>query len=82
MFYVYILKSVKTNRFYIGVTSDVIKRLRSHNKGYTRSTKPYKPWKIVYTEEFSDKNQAYKREFHLKSPKGYLEKKIIQSKLI
>ena len=33
-------------------------------------------------KKFIDKNQAFKREFYLKSPKGYLEKKSILSKLI
>jgi putative endonuclease len=82
MFYVYILKSIITGRFYIGVTNNLEKRLRNHNKGGTRSTKPFKPWKIVYKEEFIDKYKAYKREFYLKSPKGFLEKKSIFSKLV
>jgi putative endonuclease len=82
MYFVYILKSIKTNRFYTGVTSDITERLKNHNKGGTRSTKPYRPWMIVYKEEYIDKSKAYKREYHLKSPKGYLEKKEIVSRLI
>lgn len=82
MYYVYILKSDTRNRFYTGVTSDIEARLRNHNKGGTRSTKPFIPWKIVYVEEYINKNDAYKREYYLKSPKGYLEKKSIISKLV
>jgi len=82
MHYVYILKSEAENRFYTGVTSNIEARLRNHNKGGTRSTKPFIPWKIVYVEKYININDTYKREYYLKSPKGYLEKKSIISKLI
>jgi len=81
MYYVYILKSSVLNKYYTGVTSNIKKRLRNHNIGGTKSTKPYNPWNIVYKEEYISKNEAYKREYYLKSPKGYLEKKSIMSKL-
>lgn len=77
MYYVYILRSLKIKRCYVGVTTDIGKRLHDHNKGWTKSTKPYIPWKLIYREEFSDKYEAYKREYYLKSTKGYLEKKSI-----
>ena len=82
MYCVYILKSLTTGRFYTGVTNDIKERLKNHNKGGTKSTKPFKPWRIVYKEEFTDKRLAYKREFYLKSPKGYLEKRLILTKFI
>ncbi|MFH1111847.1 MAG: GIY-YIG nuclease family protein [Patescibacteria group bacterium] len=73
-YYVYILKSSIKERYYIGCTSNILKRLEEHNLGKTKSTKFYRPWKLVYKEEFDDKKIAYKREWHLKHPKGYLEK--------
>ena len=73
-YFVYILKSQKTNRFYIGCTANLEERLKKHNLGKTKSTKPYRPWMLFYKEEFDDKKNAYKREWHLKHPKGYLEK--------
>jgi len=82
MYYLYILKSLNNNKFYIGVSKDIKERLHKHNKGWSKSTKPFKPWEIAYTEEFIDKKLAYKREFFLKSPMGYLEKKAIFSRLI
>jgi putative endonuclease len=81
MYYVYILKSTVANRFYAGVTKDLEKRLINHNKGGTKSIKPFRPWRIAYIEKYIDKKQAFKREFYLKSPKGYLEKKLITAKL-
>ncbi|KAA0242406.1 MAG: GIY-YIG nuclease family protein, partial [Chlorobiota bacterium] len=55
MFYVYILKSLKVDRYYIGHTKDLERRLTEHNSSKTRSTKAYVPWKIVYCEKFLTK---------------------------
>ena len=75
----YILKSVKFERYNIRTSSNVEKRLKEHNTGKSKSTRPYRPWILIYIEEFSEKNQAYKREYYLKQPVGYLEKlKIIK----
>ncbi len=49
-FKVYILKSLNFNRYYVGYSADAEKRLSEHNKGKVRSTKAYKPWKIIYFE--------------------------------
>jgi putative endonuclease len=68
---VYVLYSELYNKHYIGYTSDIESRLKSHNelatKGYTIK---YRPWKIIYTEEYNEKNEAIKREKFLKSGKG------------
>lgn len=75
----YVLKSLKTGKHYIGCTSDIDKRLKDHNSGGTKSTKGSRPWKLIYSERFEDKSSAYKREWYLKHPAGYLEKiKIIK----
>jgi len=71
MFTVYSLYSPSFNKLYIGFTSDLVKRMASHNflaaKGFTVK---YRPWKLVYTEEFSSKSEAIRREKELKSAKG------------
>lgn len=77
MHFVYILKSLKSHRYYIGSSTDVDKRLVMHNHGSTRSTKLYRPWTIIYTETFQTRSDAEKREWFLKHPPGYLEKKRI-----
>ena len=66
MFYLYVLKNGRDNRHYIGITKDLEQRLVKHNKGDVRSTKAYRPWRIVYTEEFKSKTEARKREIFLK----------------
>jgi len=70
MYTVYIIKSEKTKQYYIGVTSDVKQRLRHHNSGANRWTKNKSPWKVIYTEDFEDKDLAWKREKQIKSYKG------------
>lgn len=70
MFTVYILKSLVIDRFYIGHTADLDKRLREHNAGRTRSTKAYTPWEVIYTEYYETKSQAVKRELEIKSYKS------------
>jgi len=70
VFSVYILKSSITNKYYIGQTSDIEKRLLYHNSGYSKSTKSGMPWKLVYSENFNTRQQALKRETELKKYKS------------
>ena len=70
MYYVYIIKSLKDQKFYIGCTSDVDRRLRFHNAGLQRSTKSRIPFILVYQESFLNKAEALKREKQIKSFKG------------
>ena len=75
VYFVYILYSEKTDRYYIGSTSDIDKRLLKHNLGGTASTRPGRPWKIVYTETLDTKTDALKREKDIKKKKSrkYIE---------
>jgi len=70
MYVVYVLKSQVANRYYVGMTEDLADRLRHHNSGATRSTKPYCPWGVVYQEQYPDKKSAWWRERQIKSYKG------------
>ncbi len=67
VFYLYILQSGSTGRFYIGQTQDVSERLAYHNANYSKSLKNRGPWKLVYTETFSTRSAAVCRERELKS---------------
>jgi len=70
MYWVYILRSEKDKKFYIGSTSDIIKRLKAHNAGRVRSTKSRRPVKLIYKEEYETVTEARKRENVLKTSKG------------
>ncbi len=79
MFTVYVLYSEKYDKIYVGFTSDLEARLKSHNqlsrKGWTVR---YRPWEIIYTETYADKQSAMRRERALKSSRG---RKFIRSLL-
>ena len=67
-FNVYILYSPKINKYYIGYTGDLLEeRLRKHNTNHKGFTGKANDWKIVYTETFNSKSEAYARERQIKS---------------
>ncbi|GMU74192.1 MAG: hypothetical protein AMXMBFR44_3900 [Candidatus Campbellbacteria bacterium] len=70
MFYVYILRSQKTDRMYVGSTGDLRKRLIQHNQGKSYWTKRYTPWKVIYYEAGLNEQDARAREKYLKSGPG------------
>jgi putative endonuclease len=71
MYTVYVLFSKDHNKIYVGYTSDLEARLRSHNKLATKGwTVKFRPWEAVYTEVYNIKSEALKREKELKSAKG------------
>ena len=70
MFFVYILKSKKTGRYYIGYTRDLAQRLRDHNRGKTKSLIRHIPLEIIRVEEYSAREDAMKRERQIKKYKS------------
>ena len=68
--YIYILKSLRDGRYYIGETHNPEARLEFHNSGKQRSTKNRIPFILILTEEYSDRAEALKREKQIKSWKG------------
>lgn len=76
MHYVYVLKSKKDNKLYVGCTQDLTKRLQYHNLGKVRSTKFRVPFEILYSETYDDKYQAFNMEKYYKTAKGKRELKL------
>ncbi|HAJ56388.1 MAG TPA: endonuclease [Candidatus Omnitrophica bacterium] len=70
MYFVYIIKSRKNDRFYIGSAQDVKERLRQHERGKTRSLKNKGPFDIIRIEEFETRTEAFSRERQIKRYKG------------
>ena len=65
--YVYILANKRNGTLYIGVTSDLVKRVYEHKNDYVDGfTKKYKVHLLVYYEQFSDIYSAISREKQLK----------------
>ncbi|MBZ0181485.1 MAG: GIY-YIG nuclease family protein [Melioribacteraceae bacterium] len=69
-YFVYIFTSLKDSKRYIGMTSDLSRRLNEHNSGKVKSTKNRRPLELIYTEEFISKQDALNRETFFKSGKG------------
>jgi putative endonuclease len=78
MYYTYILQSINFQRLYIGSTEDLKRRFIEHNKGKVISTKPYRPWKLIYYEAHLTKTLARKSELFYKTGQGrrQLKKKL------
>ncbi|MFH0712327.1 MAG: GIY-YIG nuclease family protein [Candidatus Jorgensenbacteria bacterium] len=76
--YVYVLTSKKTKKWYIGSTKDLKKRILRHNKGKNLSTKHGVPWKLIYCEMSLNQKDARAREKYLKSGMGrrYLKNRL------
>ena len=82
MYYVYLIKSKKDNKLYIGLTVDLKKRLIEHSQGLTKSTKNRRPWRLVYYEAYASLKDAQIREEKLKKFKNSyaeLKKRIANS---
>lgn len=70
MYYVYVLISLKDNKFYIGFTNDLKRRLKEHKSGKNTSTKSRLPLELVYYEAHLSKADAMRRERYFKTTKG------------
>jgi len=69
-FWVYILKSEKDGRFYIGQTNNIEERLLVHNRGKVISTRNRRPFSLLACNEYDTRSEAVKIEKYVKSFKG------------
>lgn len=82
MYFTYVLFCFDSKRdrrkFYIGITSDIQKRLRKHKSKSVKTTKSFDRIELVYYEMCLNKKDADKRELQLKTGfgRGYINKRI------
>ena len=69
-YYLYVLKSLKDNKLYIGKTKDLRKRFEKHLNGEVKSTKERLPVQLVYYEAYTNKEKCSKQELFYKSGIG------------
>lgn len=69
MFTTYAIQSKTKNYIYVGLTSNLERRIEEHNRGKNRSTKAYVPFELIYSKIFSTRPEAREHEKILKS--GY-----------
>jgi len=70
MYYTYILKSLKNDRYYTGSTDNLNKRLCEHNSGRSKYTRSTRPFKLMHYETFQSRAEAVQREKYFKTGKG------------
>jgi putative endonuclease len=78
MWYVYIIKSINNNWYYVGSTNSLDRRIREHNHKKVFSTKGYAPFKLVWSKEFLIEKEARGYEKLLKD-KRIEKEKILRS---
>jgi len=78
MYFVYALKSLNRNYIYIGISDNLKRRIKQHNRGYNKTTNPYKPFYILLIEKYMTRPEARRREKYLKSGCGKEYLKSIQ----
>lgn len=76
MAYVYILKSLRDDRYYVGSTENLEKRLKHHKGGFTPSTKRFGGIELVFQQRYESLKDARYIEKKLKNlkRKDYLDK--------
>jgi predicted GIY-YIG superfamily endonuclease len=68
---VYILRSERNpSRYYVGITSDLERRLEWHNNGLNASTADDRPWRVHVAFHFASEATAERFEKYLKSGSG------------
>ncbi|WP_242120367.1 GIY-YIG nuclease family protein [Aestuariivivens sediminicola] len=70
MYFVYALWSETHDKIYVGFTSDLDKRLETHNKGKSKYTSRFRPWIRFFEESVNTKAEARKKEIYYKSGWG------------
>ena len=70
MYTMYVLHSKRLDRFYVGYTNDLTRRLNEHNRIKGKFTDVGIPWVLVYKETYATKKAAMDREKLIKSKKS------------
>jgi len=69
-YYLYIIYSKKLDRYYVGHTEGLQKRIVQHNSGISEFTSSASDWAIVHSEEFASRELARSREMAIKKKKS------------
>ncbi len=70
LFIVYILHSTKLDRYYVGYTNDIDRRISEHNRKKGKYTDAGIPSDLVHSEEYATKKNAMDRGKYIKSQKS------------
>lgn len=78
MYYVYVIKSLRDGKLYVGHTNDLKRRMKEHNNGLVKATRTRKPFKLIYYEASNILQDSVLREKSLKTGFGraYLKRRL------
>ena len=79
---VYAISSITKNYIYVGLTSNIKERFKRHSFGYEATTKPYKPFILIFTENCENRIIARKREKYWKSGVGKEKLRSVREELV
>lgn len=77
-YYVYVLRSYKDKKMYVGYSENLQLRFEAHQKGEVAATRGRRPLELMYYEASQDKKDAMHRERYLKTAHG---KRFIKNRL-
>jgi putative endonuclease len=67
VYYIYIIHSQRLQRYYVGSTVSIEKRLQEHNSGKSSSTRAGVPWELIHVESFATRSETVLRERQIKA---------------
>jgi len=70
MYYVYALSSKIKLYIYVGLTSNLLRRINQYNSGKEKNTRPFKPFVLIYQKEFDTRPDARKMKNILREDRG------------
>lgn len=80
--FIYMLKSLKNGKYYVGISDNVFRRLREHNNGKLKTTSKNKPYFVVFEKQHPDYKSARKHEIWLKKKSLLYKDKLSQGYLL
>jgi len=69
-YYVYVLRNKVKDFIYVGYSADLKRRFSEHQKGLVPSTKPHRPFDLIFYESYKSMKDAKRREMYFKTTKG------------
>jgi len=70
VWFVYALKNLRDGNLYIGISQNPEKRVETHNRGKTESTRSRRPFVLIYKESCNSLKEARQKEKYYKSGIG------------
>ena len=70
LYYTYILYSETADRFYVGSTGNLERRIEDHKRGKAKYTRQVNNWQLKYFEKYNTRSESYQREQYIKRRKS------------